>query len=92
MTNIETSFYAKGDVFYAHLQGCRVVRSRTTPNDEGLVLGVDEAGQVVGLTVLDASGLSPELWNEHPDRSELPQSLAEAFDAWLQSASRAAAP
>lgn len=70
------------DVLYVKL-GHRIKISRELEHDAATILNMDESGQVVGLQVIEASGLSPEAWAEHPDRAEIPEDLHDAVAFWI---------
>jgi hypothetical protein len=53
-------------------------------HDTDVVLSLDQGGQVVGVTVLDAVEVEPDVWLGHPDRPALPEDLRQEMDAWFK--------
>lgn len=78
-----TTYDARNDVLYVLREGASIHRSRECLHDDYTVLGLDASGAVVGVTVLDATHVTPSLWESELFRGAMPGDVWALARAWF---------
>lgn len=85
MTSLAIDVDDRTGTLYAKLPGTRMVVSDHAPNDDDIVLNLDEKNRVIGVIIIDAVDADAESWLAHPDRALIPEEMLKHLDAWFRS-------